>query len=67
MAEGLDAPLYVQYTLAGSRCQWGSGAFTCTGDPVREEILLKLPTTFQLAWPPFYFRTVAIPQELFLL
>lgn len=50
VTEGLDAPLYIQYLRWLGRTVRGDlGYSLVTGDPVQEEILLKLPTTFQLA------------------
>ncbi len=50
VAEGLDAPLYIQYLRWLGRIVKGDlGRSLVTGDPVQEEILLRLPTTFQLA------------------
>lgn len=50
VTEGLDAPIHIQYLRWLGRTVRGDlGRSLVTGDPVQEEILLKLPTTFQLA------------------
>ena len=50
VAEGLDAPIFIQYLRwLGHTVTGDLGRSLVTGDPVQEEILLKLPTTFQLA------------------
>lgn len=63
VAEGLDAPLYVQYLRWLGRAVSGDlGRSLITGDPVQEEILLKLPTTFQLALAALFVSLlIAIP------
>lgn len=50
VAEGLDAPIFIQYLRwLGHTVTGDLGRSLVTGDPVQEEILLKLPATFQLA------------------
>ena len=50
VAEGLDDPIFIQYLRwLGHTATGDLGRSLVTGDPVQEEILLKLPTTFQLA------------------
>ena len=50
VAEGLDAPIFIQYLRwLGHTATGDLGRSLVTGDPVQEEILLKLPATFQLA------------------
>ena len=50
VAEGLDAPIFIQYLRwLGHTVTGDLGRSLVTADPVQEEILLKLPATFQLA------------------
>lgn len=49
-AEGLDSPVYIQYLRwLGHTVKGDLGCSLETGDPVQEEILLRLPATFKLA------------------
>lgn len=63
VAEGLDAPIYVQYLCwLGRTIKGDLGHSLVTGDPVQKEILLKLPTTFQLALAALFVSLlIAVP------
>lgn len=63
VAEGLDSPVFIQYLRwLGHTVRGDFGCSLVTGDPVQEEILLKLPATFKLALAALFVSLlIAIP------
>jgi peptide/nickel transport system permease protein len=50
---GLDRPLHVQYfDFMGNVFQGDFGRSFFSGRPVAEELMMRVPATIELAWPP---------------